>query len=305
MESQPLYKNPQEIFDTYFERLDDLIEGVPASVVREMFKGFLQAWNDLTIQTMQHPQNWINTIVGYQNDQMSLWLKMFTEFDSVSTAPVISPVRGDRRFSTKEWRENPVFNYMKQSYLLASNMLTQLADATHLDHKNKKKLKFYTRFFADALSPANFAATNPEVIQHALETNGQSLVDGLQHLMEDLKKGRITMTDEAAFKLGANLATTPGAVIYENDVMQLIQYKSTTEKVASQPLLIIPPFINKFYILDLQPENSFVKYATDQGNTVFVISWVNPDRDQKDLIWDDYLESGLFTALEITNTVLP
>ncbi len=303
MESQPLFKDPQELFDAYFERLDDLVEGLPATVFQQMSKEFFQAWNDLTIQTMQRPQDWINDIVNYQMDQMSLWLKTFSMLDSESSEPVIAPARGDRRFSGKEWRENPVFNYLKQSYLLAANMLTKLADATHLDPENKKKLKFYTRFFADALSPSNFAATNPEVIQYALETNGQSLVDGLQHLIEDLEKGRISMTDEAVFKLGTNLATTPGAVIFENDIMQLIQYKPTTEKVAAQPLLIIPPFINKFYILDLQPDNSFVKYATDQGNTVFIISWVNPGKDLKDLIWDDYLESGLFTALEIVKNI--
>ncbi len=303
MDSQPLFKHPQEILDAYVERLDDLVEGLPASVFQEMSKEFLRAWGDLAAQSMQHPQTWIDTLAGYQRDQMSLWLSMFTRPVAESMTPVIAPQRGDRRFSAQEWQDNPVFDYLKQSYLLAANLLNDCADATHLDPENKKKLKFYTRFFADALSPSNFAATNPEVIRHAIESNGQSLVDGLQHLMEDLGKGRISMTDEAAFKLGTNLATTPGAVVYENEVMQLIQYRPTTEKVAQRPLLVIPPFINKFYILDLQPENSFVKYATDQGNTVFIISWVNPDKDQKDLVWDDYLESGVFNALEIAKKI--
>jgi polyhydroxyalkanoate synthase len=182
-------------------------------------------------------------------------------------------------------------------------MLNECAEASHLDQENRKKLKFYTRFFADAMSPTNFAATNPEVIQLALESKGQSLVDGLQNLMQDLEKGRISMTDEMAFKLGSNLATTPGAVIFENEIMQLIQYKPGTDKVAQRPLLVVPPFINKFYILDLQPQNSFVKYAVDQGNTVFIISWVNPDRQQSKLTWDDYLESGLFSALDIAKKI--
>jgi len=303
MANQELFKTPQEILNVYVERLDSLLEGQPASVIQEMSKEFLRAWNDLAIQTVQHPQDWVDTMVRYQRDQMSLWLKMFTTPGSGSAAPVISPERGDRRFSDREWRENPVFDYLKQSYLLASNMLNGVADATHLDQENKKKLKFYTRFFADALSPSNFAMTNPGVIQHALETNGQSLVDGLQNLMEDMEKGRISMTDEAAFKLGSNLATTPGAVIYENELMQLIQYNPTTEKVSERPLLVIPPFINKFYILDLQPDNSFVKYATDQGNTVFIISWINPDKDKSTLTWDDYLDSGLFTALDIARRI--
>ena len=303
MAKKELFNNPQEIFDAYFERLDELVEGQPASVIQEMSKEFLRAWNDLTIQSIQHPQDFIDTLFRYQRDQMSLWLNIFSMPGSDSTAPVVSPQRGDRRFAGKDWRENPVFDYLKQSYLLASNMLNGLADASHLDQENKKKLKFYTQFFADALSPTNFAATNPEVIQHAIETSGQSLVDGLQHMMEDLEKGRISMTDEAAFKLGTNLATTPGAVIYENEIMQLIQFSPTTEKVAQRPLLVIPPFINKFYILDLQPDNSFVKYATDQGNTVFIISWVNPGKDLSHLTWDDYLESGVFTALDITKKI--
>jgi len=301
--SQPLFNNPQELFETYFERLDDLVEGLPASVYQEMSKEFLRAWSDLTTQTIQHPQIWIDTVVGYQRDQMSLWLKMFTAPESEPAGPVVKPERGDRRFSSEVWSANPVFDYLKQSYLLASNMLNKLADATHLDQENKNKLKFYTRFFADALSPANFAATNPEVIQHAIDTKGQSLIDGLQLLMEDLGKGHISMTDEAAFKLGENLATTPGSVIYENDIMQLIQYNATREKVAKRPLLVIPPFINKFYILDLQPDNSFVKYAADQGNTVFIISWVNPGKELKDLTWDDYLESGVLNALKIAKEI--
>ncbi len=303
MASQPLFNNPQELFEAYFERLDDLVEGLPASVYQEMSKEFLRAWSDLTTQTIQDPQTWIDTVIGYQRDQMSLWLKMFTVPGSEPAAPVVKPERGDRRFSSVEWSNNPVFDYLKQSYLLASKLLNKLADATHLDQENKNKLKFYTRFFADALSPANFAATNPEVIQHAIDTKGQSLIDGLQLLMEDLGKGNISMTDEAAFKLGENLATTPGSVIYENDIMQLIQYNATMEKVAKRPLLVIPPFINKFYILDLQPDNSFVKYAADQRNTVFIISWVNPGKELKDLTWDDYLESGVFNALKIAKEI--
>ncbi|MCP5406825.1 MAG: class I poly(R)-hydroxyalkanoic acid synthase [Chromatiaceae bacterium] len=303
MAKQELFKSPQELFSAYFKRFDDLIEGQPAAVLQEMSKEFMRAWNDLAVQTVQHPQEWMDTLFRYQRDQMSLWLRLFTAPGSEPAAPLVLPGPGDRRFAGREWRENPVFDYLKQSYLLASNMLTGLADASHLDQENKKKLKFYTRFFADALSPSNFAATNPEVIQHAIDTKGQSLVDGLQHLMEDMEKGRISMTDEAAFKLGTNLATTAGAVIYENDIMQLIQYNATTEKVAERPLLVIPPFINKFYILDLQPENSFVKYAADQGNTVFIISWINPDKEQSELTWDDYLESGLFTALNIVKRI--
>lgn len=303
MAKQPLFKSPKEIIDTYTERMEDLIEGQPATVMQEMSKEFVRAWSDLAVQTLQHPQEWLDTMFQYQRDQMSLWLNLFASPDAKPDKPIVAPQPGDRRFSDKEWREFPVYDYIKQSYLLASNLLNGLADASHLDPENKKKLKFYTRFFADAISPSNFALTNPGVIQHALETNGQSLLDGLQNLMEDMDKGRISMTDEAAFELGRNLATTPGAVIYENEIMQLIQYKATTEKVSKRPLLVVPPFINKFYILDLQPENSFVKYATDQGNTVFIISWINPGKEQSELTWDDYLEQGVFTALDIIKQI--
>ena len=301
MANQTPFTNPKDLFDSYLERIDDLAEGMPASVYQEMSKEFLRAWGDLTTQTIQHPQDWFNTLLNYQRDQMSLWLNMFAT--PGAKPPTVTPGHGDRRFSGKEWRDNPVFDYLKQSYLLASNMLNECAEASHLDQENKKKLKFYTRFFADALSPANFALTNPEVIQLALETKGQSLVDGLQQLMQDMEKGRISMTDESAFQLGVNLATTKGSVIFENEILQLIQYAPTTAKVAQRPLLVVPPFINKFYILDLQAENSFVKYATDQGNTVFIISWINPDKKHSALTWDDYLQSGLFTALDVIKQI--
>ncbi len=180
----------------------------------------------------------------------------------------------------------------------------QLADTTRLDAQNKQRLKFYVRQFIDAMSPSNFIATNPEVIKLAVETQGQSLIDGLHNLLADVKKGHISMTDESAFKLGENLAVTPGAVIYENELMQLIQYQPTTTKVFKRPLLVVPPFINKFYILDLQPENSFVKYALDQGHAVFLISWINPGPEQRHATWDDYVQSGVFTAIKVVRKIM-
>jgi len=166
---------------------------------------------------------------------------------------VVLPPSGDRRFAGKEWEENPVFNYVKQSYLLTSNFFNEMAKVTPLENEHKKKLVFYTKYFIDAISPNNFAITNPEVMRLAVETKGQSLMEGLKNLLADLEKGRISMTDETAFELGKNLATTPGAVVFEK---QLIQYKPTTENVLDRPLVIVPPCINKFYILDLGPENS-------------------------------------------------
>jgi polyhydroxyalkanoate synthase len=182
-------------------------------------------------------------------------------------------------------------------------MLLEITDNTHLDEQESKKLRFFTRQFVDCLSPSNFATTNPEVIQRAFETKGQSLVDGLKNLIGDIDKGHISMSDESAFKLGENIATTSGAIVFKNELFELIQYHPVTEKVSNRPLVIIPPFINKFYILDLRPENSFVRYALEQGSMVFMISWVNPGRDHSDLSWDDYIESGVFKAFEVVKAI--
>ncbi len=302
MQDRQVFNNPQELIDAYVQRMNEWTQGAPGSVLQEMGKEFVQAWSDLSLQSLQSPQKWAEMATKYQQDQMNLWLRVFG-LQGADDGRVIAPQRGDRRFTGREWRENPVFDYLKQSYLLASNMLQECADNARLDEHEKKKLKFFTRQFVDVLSPSNFAATNPEVIQHAIETNGQSLVDGLKNLLGDIDKGRISMTDESAFELGVNIATTPGAVVFENELLQLIQYRPTTGKVSNQPLVIVPPFINKFYILDLQSENSFVRYALDQGNTVFMISWVNPDKDHSDLSWDDYIETGVFKAFEVAKII--
>ena len=268
----------------------------------EMNKQFMLAWVDLTAQSFQHPSQWAELAARYPLDQMKLWVDLWCG-QTPEPQPATDPVRGDRRFSGQEWQEYVVFNYLKHSYLLASNRLMQLAEATRLDARNKQRLKFYVRQFIDAMSPSNFTLTNPEVIQHAIETGGQSLLDGLQNLLTDFGQGHISMTDESAFKLGENLAATPGAVIYENELMQLIQYQPTIQEVWERPLLIIPPFINKFYILDLQPENSLVKYALDQGHAVFLISWINPGPEQRDTTWGDYIESGVFNAIKVVEKI--
>jgi polyhydroxyalkanoate synthase len=302
MEHERLFATPEELFAAFAEQMEDWIEGTPATLMQEMDKQFLLAWVDLATQAFQDPSRWADMVTRYPVDQARLWLEVWSggprthEFESAQR-------RGDRRFSAEEWQANSVFNYLKGSYLLASNWLMQLADATHFDSKDKQRLLFYVKQFVDGMSPSNFVATNPEVITLALETHGRSLLDGLQNLLADMKKGHISMTDESAFTLGENLATTPGAVIYENSLMQVIQYQPTTRTVWKRPLLIIPPFINKFYILDLQPENSFVKYALDQGNAVFLISWVNPDAEQRNITWDDYIESGVFTAIKVIKKI--
>ncbi|MBK5104307.1 MAG: class I poly(R)-hydroxyalkanoic acid synthase, partial [Burkholderiales bacterium] len=171
----------------------------------------------------------------------------------------------DKRFAGREWKDSGYHDYLRQVYQLNSRFLNDLVETAELDEPAKQRLRFYTRQLIDAMSPANYAATNPEALQLALATNGESLHTGIRHLIEDVELGRVSMTDESAFEVGGNLATTPGEVVFENELIQLIQYKPSTAKVRKQPLLMVPPCINKFYILDLQPENSFVRYAVEQG----------------------------------------
>ncbi|OUD15514.1 PHA/PHB synthase family protein [Thioflexithrix psekupsensis] len=296
-EQQPFYTNPQELFQALSKTGNEFLESFAAAQGQEMFKEFNKAWGAWTQETAQNPKAWLDLVNQYQQEQMNLWLNLLGMGENQAKKAE------DRRFSAKEWQENPVFDYLKQSYLMASKLLSDMAEHAHLDEDNKKKLRFYTQYFIDAMSPTNFAATNPEVLKQAVETRGESLLEGLKNLLQDLEKGRITMTDETAFQLGKNLATTPGAVVYQNDLMQVIQYKPTTETVLDRPMLIVPPCINKFYILDLQPQNSFVKYCLDQGNTVFIISWFNPESKQSDYAWDDYISTGVIKALDVVKDI--
>jgi polyhydroxyalkanoate synthase len=301
--SEQQFTDPQEIIQAFSKQTNDFFQGFANQQTQEMLKGFMQAWNALTMPALQNPQKWVEIMTQYQQEQMNLWLKMLGTKPGETFEPMVTPKPTDRRFADPEWQTNPIFDYLKQSYLLASNMLTDMATSANLDEKNQKKLNFYTKYFIDAMSPANFAATNPEVMRLATETKGQSLIDGLKNLLADMEKGRISQTDESAFEVGKNLAITPGAVVYENRLIQLIQYTPTTETVSERPLLIVPPYINKYYILDLQPKNSFIKYAVEQGNTVFIISWINPDQELADIGWDDYLTEGVFKALEVIQAV--
>jgi polyhydroxyalkanoate synthase len=221
-----------------------------------------------------------------------------------SGEPKVVPPPGDRRFSGEAWSESPVFDYLRQAYLLNAEFLNRAASELPMeDGRAKARIQFLTRQYVDALSPSNFAATNPEFIKAALETKGESISAGIQNLLKDLEKGRISMTDDAAFEVGRNLATTPGAVIYENALMQLIQYAPLTEQVAHKPLLIVPPCINKFYIMDLQAHNSLVRFVVEQGFTVFLVSWKNPREAEARSSWDDYLEQGPLAALEVVRSV--
>ncbi|MDR0703028.1 MAG: class I poly(R)-hydroxyalkanoic acid synthase [Azoarcus sp.] len=241
---------------------------------------------------------------AFTENHMALWSSMVARKPGEAAEPVVAPEPGDKRFASPEWSANPIFDYLRQAYLINSSFLRQVADSVPLnDSRAKARLQFLTRQYIDALAPSNFAATNPEFIRAALDTKGESITRGIQNLLSDLEKGRVSMTDESVFEVGVNLAITPGAVIYENDLIQLIQYSPLTETVAQTPLLIIPPCINKYYILDLQPENSFVRYIVEQGRTVFLVSWKNAGPSEAGKTWDDYIQEGPLTALEVVRSV--
>jgi polyhydroxyalkanoate synthase subunit PhaC len=239
--------------------------------------------------------------MNYFQQQLALWARMMG--GAGAGEPLVAPERGDRRFNAAEWRENPAYSLLKQSYLLNSKLFTDVVEAAELDDATKHKLRFYTRQFVDAMSPANFAATNPDVLKAAFESKGESVKAGFENLLADLRKGGITITDESAFEIGETVAVSEGAVVFENELFQLIQYAPLTDQVATRPLLIVPPCINKFYILDLQPENSFVRFAAEQGQTVFLVSWRNPDASCGHVTWDDYLEKGAMKAIEVALAV--
>ena len=229
---------------------------------------------------------------SYLNQVNSAWLNLL----GMPSAPPAA----DKRFGGDSWKSDPRFEALTRSYLAYSTYLKGMVESAPVDEKAKAQLRFSVRQFTDAMSPANFIATNPEALQLAQETGGKSLAEGMSLFFHDLALGRISMTDEQAFEVGRNVAVSPGAVVFENEVMQLIQYSPRSDQVYERPLLMVPPCINKFYILDLQPANSLVRYAVEQGHTVFMVSWRNVDAQSGHLTWDDYVERGVLQALQTT-----
>ncbi len=237
---------------------------------------------------------------AYAEKQAQLWMALAS---GPGAAALVAPEPGDRRFSASAWRENPFYDYLRQSYLLSARYFSELVEHAQLEHAAKDRLRFAVRQWIDAMSPANFVATNPEVLQRALQTKGESLARGLANLIGDSHKGRLSQTDESAFEVGRNLATASGRVVYQNPLIQLLQYAPSTAQVGKRPLVMVPPCINKFYILDLQPENSFVRYAVDAGHTVFMVSWRNVGPELGTLTWDDYIEQGVLQALRAAREI--
>ena len=259
------------------------------------------AFLDLMTKMMSDPTAVANAQIDLFNDSMTVW-RHAAERMFLMREKDAEPAT-DKRFKHPDWTENATFSFIRESYLVAAkSLLFSVRDVKGLDPVKAKKVDFYTRQFVDAMSPSNFVATNPEVLTTTLETGGQNLLHGLENLLADLDRGEgrlsITMTDMKSFRLGENIAGTPGKVVYQNELMQLIQYAPSTPEVRCRPLLIVPPWINKFYVLDLQPKNSFIKWCVDHGHTVFVISWVNPDERLAQKSFEDYMLEGPLAALD-------
>ncbi len=265
----------------------------------------LPAFSELQQAMLSNPQEMAERTLQLWTQQAELWRRMTMKWIGGEKAePVAAPDKSDKRFGHEEWSNNQIFDYIKQSYLLTSRYILGAANEVgELDERDRKKVAFYTRNFVEAMSPTNFAAMNPEVLNATYAEKGENLVRGLQMMAEDLERGKgkllIRQTDMKAFKVGRDMATTEGKVVHQNNVMQLIQYAPRTEKVHATPLLVIPPWINKYYILDLNEKKSMVRWLVDQGFTVFMISWVNADERQKDETWDTYLEKGALEAMDV------
>jgi len=314
-ENTPQPENPYDL-DRMAQRWSEMmrVSGDIAAALAEKTEKQQASWADAPIDPFNLRDGWMAMLenVFQQPEklteaQLDLWGKYMTLWDSTmvrmtggQSADVIETDPADRRFKAPAWKQDATFGFIRQSYLLMSRWLMQMVEqnSNALDQKTAKKLQFFTRQFVDALSPTNFAITNPEVLQATIETGGQNLIRGMKNLLADIKRGQMTMTDENAFKLGENIATAKGQVVYRNKMMELIHYAPAGKTTFKTPLLIVPPWINKFYILDLRADNSFVRWCTEQGHAVFMVSWVNPDASLKDVGFEDYMQDGILAALD-------
>ncbi len=261
------------------------------------------AFLEMTARLIANPVRLMHAQLGFWQDYMTLWQNTTRRILGIESKPVIEPSPTDKRFKHEDWNANEVFDFIKQSYLLSARFVQDVVKQTEgLSPETSRKVDFYSRQFVDAMSPSNFLLTNPEVLRKTAETGGENLLRGLNNLLADLERGRgrlkVKMTDMEAFRIGENIAVTPGKVIHQNSLRQLIQYTPTTKTALKRPLLIIPPWINKFYILDLRPRNSFINWAVAQGHTVFVVSWANPDETLAEKGFEDYLQEGVLDSLD-------
>lgn len=295
---EALFERSRQITTKYQDDLkksDDFAVADPA-VISNLFL-------DVARRLFTNPDKLRAAQARLSEDYAKLWEATQAATKGEKRAPLAEPAKHDRRFKDDEWSENPLFDAIKQYYLLTTRWLEAIVQEVEgLDPKTRQKAEFYTRQFISAMAPTNFVATNPVVLRTARKTEGESLRKGFSNMLDDTERGkgklRISLTDPEGFTPGENIAATPGKVVYRNDLMELLQFDPTTDTVHRRPLLIVPPWINKYYVLDLQPRNSFLKWAVDQGHTVFVISWVNPDERLSHKRFDDYMLEGPLAALD-------
>ncbi len=274
----------------------------PAALTPDPFH-VAPALNEVMTRLAAQPDRLMRAQADLFSRYMDLWQSAARRAAGEQVAPVVTPAAGDKRFNDPDWASNPMFDMMKQSYLLSSNWLNSLvAEVDGVDPATKRRVEFFTKMLTDAFSPSNFLMSNPAALREAVQTQGQSILRGMENFAADLERGggqlAISQTDLAKFKVGENVATASGKVVYQNDILQLLQFDPSTETVCEIPLLIFPPWINKFYILDLRPDNSMIRWLTSQGFTVFVASWVNPDRKLADKTFEDYMIEGVYDATQ-------
>ncbi len=259
---------------------------------QHVMSGFADAYRAWLEAISAKPEAMLDLQGRYMQEQLRLWMGAMQGPGGDGEEPV-----ADKRFAGPEWNELPVFRYLRDSYLLTTRTMLQAVDESSLDAPTKQRMRFFMRQYLDAAAPSNYLLTNPEAIKAAMESGGETLQEGMKNLLADIEKGHISMTDEGAFEVGRNIAVSKGAVVWQNELFQLIQYAPLTDKVHEAPLLMVPPCINKFYIMDLQPENSLVRYAVEQGHTTFMVSWRNVKPPLDTLTWDDYIARGVLEAV--------
>ncbi|WP_447555811.1 class I poly(R)-hydroxyalkanoic acid synthase [Vreelandella sp. EE22] len=299
------WKTVMEGVGEQYQRLmeDLLARMVPSEAADTIYGDMRQSFEAAAQALMSNPALLWQTQTRLMQDQWLLWQQGMRRLSGEEVSPLIKPAQNDRRFKDEAWTSEPFYHSLMQQYLLFSQTVDELIESlSGLDGTSQRNLTFYARQLVSAMSPSNFVSTNPEVVRRTMETKGQNLLDGLTRLREDLANSaegiNVRMTDRQAFGIGENIAVTPGAVVFENELIQLIQYTPTTEKTFKTPLLILPPWINKYYILDLREDNSLVKWLVDQGHSVFLISWRNPGPEQRDVTWADYMQMGPISAME-------
>ncbi|MBY5923159.1 class I poly(R)-hydroxyalkanoic acid synthase [Ferrimonas balearica] len=301
--SQGSYQRLMESLIRCNEQLFELAAKQAQPTTQALLQMQMQDLSNALQKGVDNPAEMLSQQVDWWQSQLQLFQNAMLKQAGQEVVPLVEPERGDRRFRDSQWQEHPWYDYIKQSYLLtARQMLERVEQIPDLTDSERDRLRFFTRQMVNALAPSNFIASNPELLKLTLESGGSNLLNGLQLLAEDIQRSagtlNVRMTDEAAFQLGKDLATTPGEVIHQAPLFELIQYRPTTKTVAKRPLLIVPPFVNKYYILDLRAQNSLVKYLVEQGHTVLMISWANPDERHTEVDFEDYVVDGVLAALD-------